>query len=112
MYIGIVMLLRGIQENKFRKVGTLMAMFLAQQGSGFPFFRTSTFWYLCSKDITSIDVVVEETPYHETKRSLIVDFLASVDIKTFGHILVYNGASEWPCIPSFLFTVQPKPPFY
>ena len=44
-----------------------MTMSLAQQGSGFPFFGSSTFGYLCSKDITSIDVVVEETPDHETR---------------------------------------------
>ena len=40
----------------------LMAMSIAQQGSGFPFFGISTFKYLCSKDIKEIEVAVEETP--------------------------------------------------
>ena len=42
-------------------------MSLAQQGSGFPFFGNSTFLYLCSQDISNIDVAVDEVPDHETR---------------------------------------------
>ena len=44
-----------------------MAMSLAQQGNGFPFFGSSTFLYLCGKDISTIEVPVDEVPDHKTR---------------------------------------------
>ena len=56
-----------------------MAMSLAQQGSGFPFFGNSTFSYLCSQDISNIDVAVDEVPDHET-RTLIMQVCRVITI--------------------------------
>ena len=38
-----------------------MGMSIAQQGSGFPFFGLTTFKYLSNADISSLDVVFEDT---------------------------------------------------
>ena len=39
-----------------------MAMSIAQQGTGFPFFGMATFRYLCSEDLKEIELLLEETP--------------------------------------------------
>ena len=39
-----------------------MALSIAQQGTGFPFFGLATFKYLCSDDLKEIEVSVGETP--------------------------------------------------
>ncbi len=39
-----------------------MAMAVAQDGSGFPFFATCLYDYICGKDLTDIEVDIEMVP--------------------------------------------------
>ena len=47
-----------------------MAMSIAQQGSGFPFFSLTTYQYLANKDIATFDVILEDIPNPEVRRFL------------------------------------------
>ena len=64
-----------IQSKKFEKVGQLMAMSLAQDGNGFPFFAPSMFDYICGKDVGEITVDINHVPDYEAR-----DFLFKVII--------------------------------
>ena len=58
------------QERKFYYVGQLVAMSLAQGGSGFPFFAPSVFKYLKGDSIYGISVPVCEVPDMEVRAVL------------------------------------------
>ena len=47
-----------------------MAMSIAQQGSGFPFFSSTTYQYYANKDIATFDVILEDIPNPEVRRFL------------------------------------------
>ena len=42
-----------------------MAMSIAQEGSGFPFFATCVFDYLCGKDVN--DITIDDVPDYEAR---------------------------------------------
>ena len=45
-----------MQADKFYHVGKLMAMAIVQGGSGFPFFASSVYAYLCGSPLAAIKV--------------------------------------------------------
>lgn len=47
-----------------------MAMSIPQQGSGFPFFTTTAYHYLASKEISKLEVILEDIPNPEVRRFL------------------------------------------
>ncbi len=56
-----------IQDQKFLKVGQLMAMSFIHGGNGFPFLSPSVFKYLCGVSLPNIDVDVTEIPDIEVR---------------------------------------------
>lgn len=44
-----------------------MAMSLAQDGSGFPYFSPSVYLYLCGLSPTAINVTVDDVPDYEVR---------------------------------------------
>lgn len=55
----------GLQAKKFERLGQLMALSLAQEGSGFSFFAPCMFDYICGKDVHEITVDVNSVPDYE-----------------------------------------------
>ena len=64
-----------LQNNKFFKIGQLMGMSIAQQGSGFPFFSQTAYKYLCNEDVSSLEVIIADVPFPDVR-----DFLEKVVI--------------------------------
>ena len=56
-----------MQADKFYHVDKLMAMAIVQGGSGFPFFASSVYAYLCGSPLAAIKVPTEEVPNFEVK---------------------------------------------
>ena len=54
-------------DKKFHDVGILIAMGITQGASGFCFFATSLYFYLCGTDIADIEVPDSEVPNVEVK---------------------------------------------
>ena len=57
------------QRKKFFYMGQLMAMSLAQEGSGFPYIAPPVYEYLCGAQLSTIDPTVEDVPNLEVKSS-------------------------------------------
>ena len=59
------------QNNKFFKIGQLMGMSIAQEGSGFPFFSHTGYKYLCNEDVGSLDdITIEDVPSPDARNLL------------------------------------------
>ena len=57
------------QSNKFYKLGILIGMSFAQQGSGFPFFSPTCFKYLSNQDIANYEIDLQDV--HQQTREFL-----------------------------------------
>lgn len=66
-----------MQAKKFEKLGQLMAMSLSQSGSGFPFFASCMFDYICGKDVNEVTVDINNVPDYEARDLLFKVLIAN-----------------------------------
>ena len=71
------------QNQKFYHIGQLMAIALAQGGSGFPYIAPSVFKYMSGINISDVAVTIAEVPNFEV-RAVLENVIQKVWVLVFG----------------------------